>query len=233
MKQPISDLFLKWIIGKNFRQLITLSGEGDGTPLQYSCLESPMDGGAWWAAVHGVAMSWTWLSNFTFSSLSCIEEGNGNPLQCSCLESPRDGGAWWAAVFGVTQSRTRLKRLSSSSSNHSFLWHSLPLISRETHSLGLPPSSWVDPSQASLLTSPIFTFLIMLELPAVLFSAFHFTSPFILTPLVTYSFSRFWRTHAKYVFLCHMPSLSIYLHRSYSWTAVSYTTYTGLSWDTL
>ena len=32
-------------------------GEGDGTPLQYSCLENPMDGGAWWAAVHGVAKS--------------------------------------------------------------------------------------------------------------------------------------------------------------------------------
>ena len=34
-------------------------GEGNGTPLQYSCLESPMDGGACWAAVHGVAKSWT------------------------------------------------------------------------------------------------------------------------------------------------------------------------------
>ena len=34
-----------------------------GTPLQYSCLENPMDGGAWWAAVHGVARSWTWLSD--------------------------------------------------------------------------------------------------------------------------------------------------------------------------
>ena len=34
-------------------------GEGDGTPLQYSCLENPMDGGAWWAAVHGVAKSQT------------------------------------------------------------------------------------------------------------------------------------------------------------------------------
>ena len=41
--------------------------EGNGTPLQYSCLENPMDGGAWWAAVHGVAKSWTWLSNFTFT----------------------------------------------------------------------------------------------------------------------------------------------------------------------
>ena len=66
-----------------------------------------MDGGAWWAAVHGVAKSRTRLSDFTFTfSLSCIGEGNGNPLQCSCLENPRDGGAWWAAIYGVAQSRT-------------------------------------------------------------------------------------------------------------------------------
>ena len=38
-----------------------------GTPLQYSCLENPMDGGAWWAAVHGVAKSWARLSKFTFT----------------------------------------------------------------------------------------------------------------------------------------------------------------------
>ena len=42
-------------------------GEGNGTPLQYSCLENPMDGGAWWAAVHGVAKSQTQLSDFTFT----------------------------------------------------------------------------------------------------------------------------------------------------------------------
>ena len=42
-------------------------GEGNGTPLQYSCLENPMDGGAWWAAVHGVAKSWTPLSDFPFT----------------------------------------------------------------------------------------------------------------------------------------------------------------------
>ena len=41
--------------------------EGNGTPLQYSCLENPMDGGAWWAAVHGVAKSETRLSDFTFT----------------------------------------------------------------------------------------------------------------------------------------------------------------------
>ena len=74
-----------------------------------------MDGGAWWAAVHGVAKesdTTQWL-HFHFS-LSCIGEGNGNPLQCSCLENLSDGGAWWAAVYGVTQSWTRLKQLSIS-----------------------------------------------------------------------------------------------------------------------
>ena len=43
-------------------------GEGNGTPLQYSCLENPMDGGAWWAAVHGVTKSQTLLSDFIFTS---------------------------------------------------------------------------------------------------------------------------------------------------------------------
>ena len=43
------------------------TGEGYGTPLQYSCLENSMDGGAWWAVVHGVAKSWTRLSDFTFT----------------------------------------------------------------------------------------------------------------------------------------------------------------------
>ena len=42
-------------------------GEGNGTPLQYSCLENPMDGGAWWAAVHGLTKSQTRLSDFTFT----------------------------------------------------------------------------------------------------------------------------------------------------------------------
>ena len=42
-------------------------GEGDGNPLQYSYLENPMDRGAWCATIHGVAKSWTRLSNFTFS----------------------------------------------------------------------------------------------------------------------------------------------------------------------
>ena len=75
-----------------------------------------MDGGTWYAAVHGIAKSRTRLSDFTFTfhfPLSCIGERNGNPLQCSCLENLRDSRAWWAAIYGVAQSGTRLKRLSS------------------------------------------------------------------------------------------------------------------------
>ena len=44
------------------------NGEGNGSPLQYSCLENSMDGGAWWATVHGVSKSRTQLSDFTFTS---------------------------------------------------------------------------------------------------------------------------------------------------------------------
>ena len=92
-------------------------GEGKGNPLHYSCLENPVDGGAWWAAVHRVAQSRTWLKRLSMHA--CIGEGNGNPLQYSCRENPGDGGAWWAAVYGVAQSRTRRKWLSSSSSSSS------------------------------------------------------------------------------------------------------------------
>ena len=43
------------------------SEEGNGNPLQYSCLKNPMNGGAWWATLHGIAKSRTWLNDFTFT----------------------------------------------------------------------------------------------------------------------------------------------------------------------
>ena len=89
-------------------------GEGNGNLLQYSCLENPMAGGAWWAAVHEVAGSRTRLSDFAFTfHFHALEKEIAR--HSSCQENPRDGGAWWAAVYRVAQSRTRLKRLSSMS----------------------------------------------------------------------------------------------------------------------
>ena len=76
-----------------------------------------MDGGPWWATVHGVAKSQTRLSDITFTfHFHALEKEMVTDSSCSSLENPRDGGAWWAAVYGDAQSRTRLKQLSSSSS---------------------------------------------------------------------------------------------------------------------
>ena len=56
-----------WTPDPNMQLPMEHSREGNGTPLQYCCPGYPMDGGAWWAAVHGVAKSWTRLSDFTFT----------------------------------------------------------------------------------------------------------------------------------------------------------------------
>ena len=69
------DLFIGKMISKDglsterlhFHFSLSYIGEGNGTSLQYSCLENPRDGGAWWAAVHGVAKSRARLSDFTFT----------------------------------------------------------------------------------------------------------------------------------------------------------------------
>ena len=98
---------VKWALGS-----ITMnkaSGEGNGTPLQYSCLENPMDGGAWWATVQGVAKSRTRLSDFTFtfhfhalekemathsSVLSWWIPGTGEPGGLPSMGSHRVGHDW-------------------------------------------------------------------------------------------------------------------------------------------
>ena len=91
-----------------------LHGEGNGTPLQYSCLETPMDGGAWWAVVHGVSKVG---HDFTFTFLHWRRKWQPTPVFLPGESQGR--GAWWASVYGVAQSRTRLKRLGSSSSSSS------------------------------------------------------------------------------------------------------------------
>ena len=93
-------------------------GEGNGTPLQYSCLENPMDRGAWWAVVHGVAKSQIRLSDFTFTlRFHALEKEMALHSSVLALRIPGTGKPGWAAVYGVAQSRTRLKRLSSSGSS--------------------------------------------------------------------------------------------------------------------
>ena len=66
-----------------------------------------MDGGAWWAAVHGAAKSWTRLSDFTFTFHFHALEKEWQPTPVFLPGESQ--GAWWAAVYGVTQSWTRLK----------------------------------------------------------------------------------------------------------------------------
>ena len=92
-------------------------GEGNGTPLQYSCLQNPMDGRARWAEGHGVAKSRIRLSDFTFTfHFHALEKEMATHSSVLAWRIPGTGKRW-AAVSGVAQSRTRLKRLSSSSSS--------------------------------------------------------------------------------------------------------------------
>ena len=107
--------------GLHFHSSLSCIGEGNGNPLQYCCLENPRDSGAWWAAVYGVAQSWTRLKRLnsmivgkesacSAGDLSSIPgsgrspgEGNDKPLQYSCLGNPMDRGAWRATVHRVTR----------------------------------------------------------------------------------------------------------------------------------
>ena len=87
----------------HFHFSLSRIGEGNGNPLQCSCLEKPRNGRAWSLACVTSSRS---LLAFHLAQTP-TGEGSGTPLQYSCLENPMDGGAWWAAVHGVS-SRTRL-----------------------------------------------------------------------------------------------------------------------------
>ena len=92
-----------------------MDGEGNGTPFQYSCLENPMDGGAWKAAVHGVAEGWTRLSDFTFTfHFHALEKEMATHSSVLARRIPGMGEPGGLLSMGL-HSRTRLKWLSSSS----------------------------------------------------------------------------------------------------------------------
>ena len=118
-----------------FNGTYTVIWEAHGNPLQCSCPENPRDGGAWWAAVYGVAQSWRrlkWLSSSStilgFPGGASAKEsacsagdtgdlrsipgsgrssgvGNGYPLQYSCLENSMGKRDWWATVHGVAKNQ--------------------------------------------------------------------------------------------------------------------------------
>ena len=111
-------------------------GEGNGHPLQCSCLENPRDSRAWWAALYGVAQSWTRLKQLSraervvknplanagdardLGSVSGSRKspgGNATPIQYYCLENSMDRGAWWASPWSHKK---------SDMTEHQHLWSS-------------------------------------------------------------------------------------------------------------
>ena len=99
-------------------------GEGNGTPLQYSCLENPMDRGAWWATVHGVAKSQARLSDFPFTfHFHALEKEMATHSSVLAWRIPGTAEPGGLPSMGL-HSRTWLKRLSSSSSSYVFLLYS-------------------------------------------------------------------------------------------------------------
>ena len=88
-----------------YKALGSLGGEGDGTPLQYSCVENPMDRGAWKAAVHGVAEGWTRLSDFTFTfHFHALEKEMATHSSVLAWRIPGMGSLVGCRLWGRTES---------------------------------------------------------------------------------------------------------------------------------
>ena len=122
------------------------SGEGNGLPLQSSCLENPMDRGAWWAAVHEVAKSWTRLSDFTFtfcfhaleketathaSVLDWRIPGTGEPGGLPSMGSHRVGHDWSDSAAAAAACQTQMSKTRIS-------WAVLYLVAQSCPTLWTP-----------------------------------------------------------------------------------------------
>ena len=103
-----------------FHFSLSCIGEGNGNPLQCSCLENPRDGGAWWNLKRlSSSSSSSSDSNGKESACQCRRHRfdpwkipwrrHDNPIQYSCLENPMDRGAWWATIHRVTKSWIQLR----------------------------------------------------------------------------------------------------------------------------
>ena len=112
-------------------------GQGDGTPLQHSRLENPKDGGAWWAAVHGVAKSRIWLSDFTFtfhfpalekdmathsSVLAWRIPGTGEPGGLPSMGSHRVGHNWSDLAAAKNEKSEKLEKKEMQRKSLYFVW---------------------------------------------------------------------------------------------------------------
>ena len=80
MEKDVFSTTDRELVSRTHKELVKRPREGNGNPLQYSCLENPMDGRAWWAAVHGVAKSRTRLIHFTFTFMHWRRKWQPTPV---------------------------------------------------------------------------------------------------------------------------------------------------------
>ena len=112
------------------------TGGGHGNPLQYCCLENPMDRGAWWAMFHRVTKSWTQLKRLSMLSMQCVYVNAAKSLQsCPTLSDPTDCSLPGSSVHGIFQARVlewgAISFANICQNHHSIYLLSLPLCTHK------------------------------------------------------------------------------------------------------